>query len=73
MCARPMADSGLLVLGVNGLASAAKLLKTILVDPLKPEEPWERDLTGKVVDDGRGILVRYAAFFSTFRRILIED
>ena len=52
-----MLTNGFLVLGVNGVASAAKLLKTILVDPLKPEEPWEKGLTEMAIGDGRGMLV----------------
>ena len=47
-----------LVLGVDGIVSAAKLLKTILVDPLKPKKSWEEDLIEKAVRDGRGVLVR---------------
>jgi hypothetical protein len=53
-----------LVLGLNDVASARKLVRLLLADPLKGREDWEDmldNVSGENGDDEleRGLLIRY--------------
>jgi hypothetical protein len=48
-----------LVLGLNDAASARKLVRLLLADPLSPRETWEDILDSYDADSSRGLLIRY--------------
>lgn len=51
-----------IVLGLNDAASARKLVRLLLADPLTPREKWEDILDSYDADSSRGLLIRYEQF-----------